>query len=215
MPEEAQLKVGNATAGPEQEAVSQCPRCRQQLIDPGGLGWCKACGYCRTLEAEQNNQLLQAAAQPTRGAVLKGVAGQVPWWFWVLVIGVGGLAGLSLAVGQLLPAGDCLVRAVWTSVQIALGLLMVFAGQFFAVMWIAPEDERLSFKDAIVPTRLWALVAKRLGRMYGCLWTSVWGLALVVCALLFVGGLKHWFSYLPGVANAKGKAAPAAARVVK
>jgi len=27
-----------------------CPRCGKPLTDAAGLGWCRACGYCRSLE---------------------------------------------------------------------------------------------------------------------------------------------------------------------
>ena len=181
--------------------VEPCPRCKQQLIDPAGLGWCKACGYCRSLEAEQDNQLLQTSAGPSRGAALAGAAGQIPWWIWGLGVGVAVVAGGSLAADRLLLTGNGLPRALWTSVQIGVGLVLIFAGQFFALVQIAHEDATLSFKDALVPTRLWHLAGKRMSRLYGCLWTSAWGLSLVVCAFLFIGGLKHWFTYLPNTKN--------------
>jgi len=193
---------------PQAPSSVPCPRCKKPLIDPEGLGWCKACGYCGTLEAEQKNKLMQTEQAPSTSAVFAGAAGQIPWWFWVLLIGIGALAAGSLAVGQLLPAGDTFYRALFTSVQMGVGVVLIFAGQIVALMHVAPEDEKLSFKDAIVPTRLWALVAKRLSNLYGCLWTSVWGLSLAVFAILFIGGLKHWMTYLPGPKNQQQQQQP-------
>lgn len=185
-------------APPLPPATAPCPRCQKPLIDPAGLCWCKACGYCGSLETEQkNNKLMQAEKGPSRAAVFAGAAGQIPWWFWVLVVGVGALAAGSLAVGRLLPPGSNFARALFTSVQIGVGLVLIFAGQIVALVRIAPDDEKLSFKDAVVPTRLWGLVAKRLGELYGCLWTSVAGLGLIVFAIIFIGGLEHWMTYLP------------------
>jgi hypothetical protein len=175
-----------------------CPRCQQPLIDPAGLGWCKACGYCRTLQAERDNALLQKRPEPSRGDMLSKAARGIPQWFWILIGGIGVLAGMALAAGYLLPPGNCLPRAVWTSVQIPLGLLVVFAAQLYAVMRVAPDDERMSFKDALVPTRLWVLVAKRLPELSGCVCTAAWGASLALFAVLFIGGLGHWFTYLPG-----------------
>jgi hypothetical protein len=183
--------------------AQQCPRCQKPLIDPQGLGWCKGCGYCRSLETETNNRLLATATAPSKGEILAGAAGNIPLWFWILLIGAAVLAGISLVAGQLLPAGNVLPRALWASVQIGVGVALVFAGQLIAVIRVAPEDERISFKDAIVPTRLWALVFKRLPQLCGCLWVSVWGLALIVFAIVFVGGLGHWYAYLPGANNAQ------------
>ncbi len=194
-----------APTTPAAATTVSCPRCHKPLIDPDGLGWCKACGYCRSLEVEQHNQLLQEARQPSHGEVFAGAAGQIPWWFWVLVIGVGVLAAAALAAGKWLPAGNNLPRALFASVQIVLGLVLIFAAQLYALVRVAPDDERLNFKDALVPTRLWILVGKRLSQLYGCLWTAVWGLALIVFAFLFIGGLQHWMSYLPGANKDQNK----------
>lgn len=139
-----------------------------------------------------------ATPQQSQGAALAGAASNLPLWFWALLLGVAIAAGLSLAAGRLLPAGDCLPRALWTSVQIGLGVVLIFASQLAAVVAVAPEDERLSFKDAFVPMRLWGLVIARLPRQSGYLLTATFGAALIVCAFLFVGGLHHWFTYLPG-----------------
>jgi len=188
-----------APAQPAPSPDAECPRCRARLIDPSGLGWCKACGYCRSLATEAPAQLMAPATpQPTRGEALAGAASNLPLWFWALLLGVALAAGLSFAAGRLLPPGDCLPRAIWTSVQIGLGVVLIFASQVIAVVAVAPEDERLSFKDAIVPLRIWGLVIARLPRFSGCLWTATFGASLVLCAFLFVGGLHHWFTYLPG-----------------
>ena len=182
---------------PQADATA-CPRCQKPLIDPAGLGWCKSCGYCRSLETEQHNKLMQTEAALSQGAVWAGAAGQVPWWFWVLIGGLGVLALGSLGAGLLLPEGNTFARALFTSVQMGLGVVLIFASQLFALMRVAQYDEKLSFKDAIVPSRLWTVAGKRLGELYGCLWTSVWGLGLIVFAILFIGGLQHWMTYLPG-----------------
>jgi len=52
-----------------------CPRCKQPLVDPQGLGWCKACGYCRSLAETETKGIAPPSplnAQPSRdgGVVL-------------------------------------------------------------------------------------------------------------------------------------------------
>ena len=203
MPDEIVLASKPADAANLEAEAGQetCPRCAQPLVDPHGLGWCKGCGYCRSLEMEKGNQLLQAAPEPSRGAVLAGAAGNVPLWLWLLLGGLVVLAGMSLTAGRLLPPGNNLTRALWTTAQIGAGWALAFVGQLVALVRIAPEDEKLSFKDALVPTRLWGLVFKRLPRLSGCLCISTWGVALALFAGLFIGGLPHWLTYLPGAKN--------------
>src|SRR5262245_51545058 len=189
MATEAPTPPPPAADAPQNAALAVCPRCQQPLIDPAGLGWCKACGYCRSLQAEQDNALLKTPAGPSRGDVLAGAARRIPHWFWLLTGGIGAVAVLSLAAGLLLPAGNCLPRALWTSIQIPVGLLLAFAVQLYAVVQIAPDDDRLSFKDALVPARLWGLVGKRLPQLSWCVCLASWGAALALCAVLFIGGL--------------------------
>lgn len=127
------------------------------------------------------------------------VIGNVPIWSWLLLAGLVAVIVGSLAVDRYLPAGKNFPRAFWATAQIAGGLLICFACQLYALIQVAADDEKLGFKDAIMPTRLWSVVCKRLPRTAPSLLGGVWGLALVVCSFLFIGGLGHWYSYLPGV----------------
>jgi len=181
-------------AGPD-----QCPRCRLQLIDPTGLGWCRGCGFCRSLEDERTNELLQKTQARGPQVSMGMVAGHIPMWSWVLVGGIVVAVAASLVIGYLLPAGSNFIRALWTTVQVAVALLVIFICQLLALVQIAAEDEKLGFKDALMPTRLWSLVCKRLPATAASLWGATWALALIIGALLFIGGLGHWNEYLPGV----------------
>jgi len=184
-------------------APNQCPKCRLPLIDPTGLGWCRGCGYCRSLEDETAKQLLQHTQARGPQVSYAGLVGNIPVWFWVLIVGLVAAVAVSLAIGWLLPAGSNFTRAMWTTAQVVVGLLAIFACQLFALVQIAAEDEKLGFKDALVPTRLWSLVCKRLPATACYLWGATWALALVVSAFLFIGGLDHWYGYLPGAKDQK------------
>ena len=119
-----------------------------------------------------------------------------------------GMAGFTLF--SLLPAWQLrprsrLERALWTTGQIGAGLAMIFVAQFIAVVRIAPEDEKISFKDVVIPFRLWSLVCKRLPRTRLMPGSAAGGLTLIVCALLLIGGLPYWMNYLPGGKLNNGK----------
>jgi hypothetical protein len=189
----------------ERAGPGQCPKCRLQLIDPTGLGWCRGCGYCRSLEDETAKQLLQQTQARGPQVTMAGLIGHIPIWFWVLLIGLVAAVAASCAIGFLLPDGSNFTRALWATAQIAFALLAIFACQLFALVHIAAEDEKLGFKDALVPTRLWSLVCKRLPDTACYLWGATWSLALIVSAFLFIGGLDHWYGYLPGAKDEKTK----------
>src|SRR5687767_11248515 len=117
MLEDSQLAMEAATDDVGADAVpspDECPRCHKPLIDPAGLGWCKACGYCKSLEEEKHNQLLKESRGPSRGAVLAGAAGNIPVWFWILLLGIAILAGAAVGADRLLPPGNNFARAVST-----------------------------------------------------------------------------------------------------
>jgi hypothetical protein len=184
-------------AAPTPETATSCPRCQKPLIDPNGLGWCKACGYCRSLnESEATAAQEQAALAPTTLTATSSAIGQTPTWFWVTLAGVVLVTGATFACGHWLTFTP-LQRALLTSVQIVAGFALMFVGQFIGLLRIAPEETTLSFKDALFPFHLYGLVFKRLPSTRHTLYLGAWGIALIVSAGVFIGGLGHWFTYLP------------------
>jgi hypothetical protein len=180
-------------------AAAACPRCKQPLIDPNGLGWCKACGYCRSLQ-ESEKQTAQegpsAPAQPNTLTATTAAVGGLPRWVWVSLLGIVLIAGATFAVGHYVALSP-LNRALLSTVQIGLGVLLMFVGQFIGLLRIAPEDSNLSFKDAIFPFRLYSLVFKHMPKSQTMLYFGLWGLTAIVSAAVFVGGLGHWLNYIP------------------
>lgn len=182
------------------EMPEACPRCAKPLIDPSGLGWCAGCGYCKSLANDPTERLLaeQTAKSPLVGVVATGgaIVG-LPMWFWAcfpfLAVGI----VFSIYNGNRLPAGENLPRALWATLQIVAGLSLMIGAQICALIMIAPEVITLTFKDAIVPFKLWGLVAKRLPQCKECVWIAVLGFSLIVGSAVFIGGFGHWFTYLP------------------
>src|SRR5262245_23578556 len=168
-----QLSLASTSVG----TTKACPRCEQPLTDPVGLGWCQACGYCRSLEEDRARFLPEiASSQPAVVAQAKQIVGHAPRWIWVWLIGLTAAAGLSYAVGQLLPDRS-FSRALWTTLQVALGLLTIFLAQFFALLRLAPHDETLSFRDALLPSRLWAQAFGRMSVFTVHFYIVSWSLA--------------------------------------
>lgn len=176
-----------------------CPKCGKTLIDPAGLGWCSGCGYCKSLANDDSTNLLADKKGPSLGGVVEvgGAVTSLPLWFWasLLFVAIGIL--FAIFMDKRLPMGDNLQRATWATVQIAVGFLLIFLSQVCALVAIAPEESTLSFKDAVVPGKLWGAIFKRLPRYKECLWVSLLGLSLIIGSAAFIGGFQHWFTYLP------------------
>src|SRR5258708_1030023 len=106
----------------EDNAVAPCPRSQKALFDPAGLGWCKACGYCRSV-AESDTKVEQAPvkAQPNTMTATSDAIGQMPKWFWVALIGVALIVGITFMIGHKSRMSP-FDRALFATVQIGIGV---------------------------------------------------------------------------------------------
>jgi hypothetical protein len=187
------MSITRAAATDAAVEATPCPRCQQPLADPHGLGWCQACGYCRSLEEAPVPEAAVEAGEANGALPLQAL---LPRWAAALLIGV-----IVVALGSWLISHHValkpLTRAVWATVQIVVGVLMMASAQSYALFRIAPEEATLHAVDAVVPFRLYGMIFKRLPQLGSALCIAGWGLALTLSALLLVGGLGHWLTYLP------------------
>ena len=186
-------------ASPHQSAQGQdCPRCQQPLIDPLGLGWCKACGYCRSLgEGPPKPAAAAVAPGPRKPTVLEaaGTIRYLPPWLWVTALNVAlVIGGVYLANRYFHPKP--LPRALWATIQLGLGIALIFVGQFIALFRLAPEDPGLSFMHAVMPGGMYGPMFKQLPRTSIAVYLVCWGKALIVTSKVFIGGFEHWFTYM-------------------
>jgi hypothetical protein len=176
--------------------LAACPRCDGKLTDPGGLGWCPGCGYCRSL-AEGSAPTASVEPRPkqapsTLGASELGLAMRhVPGWAWVLLGGVLVVGGTSAAADSLLEE-DGLVRALWSALQMLLCLIGLVAAQLWAVLLIGAREEGLGARDIILPGRQWRAALRRLPATRKPVWLGAWSLTGLVCAAIVVGGFGYW-----------------------
>ncbi|HYT88928.1 MAG TPA: hypothetical protein VEL76_09480, partial [Gemmataceae bacterium] len=119
-----------------------------------------------------------------------------------MLAGVGVIAVFSLPPRVSLPE-EGLPRCLWSTIQLGIGILMILAAQLWALLVLADTDERLSYKDAIFSGRLWGLTLWKLPATRQQLWLGAWGIAAILSALFLIGGLSHWFTYLPRSATAE------------
>lgn len=188
--------------------VIPCPRCQKPLVDPGGLGWCKSCGYCKSLEEDKTKATLVAPPEkkgpPALGGLTQtGIAvTQLPLWFWIVLITTIAIPCACFFLQRYYPLTP-LRRAVWGTTQLGAGLLILFIGQLAALLTLAHEETSIGFKDAFVPGKLYAMVCHRLPATQILLYLICWGYALAISAAACVGGYGYWFTYLPGQVNGR------------
>lgn len=185
---------------PPQPPEAKCPRCQKPLTDPKGLGWCQACGYCKSLEEDKARTPVPAPAEravsrPNTVTATAGAVANLPLWVWVMLAGVA-----AIALGSYFASKNIQVtpmrRAVWATLQIAAGVGLLAITQFFALLMLAPGESSLGSKDLLMPAHLYGLVFRHLPRMAWAVCTLAWALVLIVSAVVLVGGLGHWLTLL-------------------
>jgi hypothetical protein len=189
----------SAARAPASTPSVPCPRCGGRLSNPEGLGWCPACGYCRSLQENPDQAAVgapKAAHRPSPLGIVEfiEVVSKLPVWLWVLLGGTTIIVVISVAASCVLPE-DSLGRALWSSIQLGVGFLGLFAAQVWAFLLIAPESEHLSAKDLIVSPRLWSMTCRRLPASQRQVWLGGWSVATMLSALFLVGGLSYWYQF--------------------
>lgn len=186
-------------AAPPAAPSTDCPKCGGKLIDPGSLGWCPKCRYCRSLEEEGAKAALPqqpTAAKPSPFGIVEfsEMVSRLPRWLWVLLGGMAIVAGISTAAHFLL-AVDAMPRALWSTIELVIGLLLILAAQAWSLILLAPHDDSMGPKDLILSVRLWSQTFRRLPEMRRQLWLGGWGATAAACALGIVGGFSYWYQY--------------------
>ena len=138
-------------------AAIACPKCAKPLADPHGLGWCSACGYCRSLETGDVALSSAEAAllRPSFGGMTEtsdAIRG-LPMWFWTSLLMVALGVFVSILANRQLPVGDCLERARWSTLQIAVGAFLILSAQARILINIAHQEPSLNWFSAIMPGR--------------------------------------------------------------
>jgi hypothetical protein len=182
---------------PSTPAPTDCPRCGGRLVNPESLGLCPACGYCHTLHAD--------AAEPESALNLakNTVAGEsavafwqmmrvLPKWAWVTLGGMALILGWSLVGDALLPA-ESFSRAVWSSTQLIVGLVLFLGTQIYGVLRLSSPESTMEGREFFLfSPRLWRRIFKELPATRWLVYLESWGLTLAACAIVIVGNLLYW-----------------------
>ena len=199
-----------------------CPKCQSKLADPEGLGWCMKCGYCRATDDAQSSLAARAApnlAPP--GPSFMGVQELYQHFLRIPTCLYLGLLGIATVVfvaycGEMQTVDGSRGRALWTTTQVALGLCAMLGAQVWAAILVAPIDDKIGIRDAIIPFRLWAMAFKRLPQTGLPMCIASWGLTAVLSALIVIGGLDYWLPEKPKQkTELRNKAVPTVVAVMR
>lgn len=185
--------IKNAAQTEANSAVEpNCAKCGTRLS--GKQGWCRRCGWYPLLntfvelDAHEQPALNVPAMRASKLTKLrKKITRHVPGWAWNLSAGFASILVASLLARFLLP-GHGPARFIWTVSELVIGIAALVTGQILCYMFAIVENDRLMVLDIVLrPITIWIAVARELPATFWRLATTVWGLTLIIGALL-VGG---------------------------
>jgi hypothetical protein len=116
-----------------------------------------------------------------------------------------------LVVDRQLPP-ESFRRALWGTVGLAVGVLVMIGVQIYAVLRVSAKDPSVSAIHFILifSPRIWRLVFQELPATRWLVCLNAWALTSAATSVLIVGGFVYWFQYLrPPVDDQLRKAAEA------
>ncbi len=169
------------------------------MVMVSGWRWCHQCGY-RVAGQELPVPGAQAADTPAKpsapaaGSELALATRVIPLWGWALLIGLGLVAAVSCVADIYLPV-QSRQRALWSTTQILVGVVLLFLAGLAVSTRLGLQRDHMSLLDLFMLDRLWPRALKNLPHTRWHVCTAAWSVALILCGLLWVGGLTYW---LPG-----------------
>jgi hypothetical protein len=172
-----------------------CPHCGHQLLNLASLGVCQNCGYCQALEEARSavitNQSVEFRLFSMRNLLYM-------WdrlvflheWLVLLFAGMTSAVFLSFMANRLL-AAESAQRALWTTLQIGLGVVGMVAAQVWAYRIIKSlyrDGEKLS----PFSPQIWRGIAHQLPKTGGPTYLLTWCFTLTLSAAFMIGGLGYW-----------------------
>jgi hypothetical protein len=164
------------------------------MVPVAGWNWCHRCGH----RAEGRPELIPVqgapeARKPGAGASELGLAARlIPLWFWVLLGGLGVVAGISCAADLCLPMQSW-ERATWSTAQALLGLAAFLLAGVAVSGRLGRHRSQFTMADLLLPDRLWPRAVKCLPQTRWHVCAAAWSVALALCGLIWVGGWTYWF----------------------
>jgi hypothetical protein len=183
----------------EQEA--NCPRCHALLTDPHGIGLCPRCGYCRSLHLEGVAVLAAAGKLRLCPPVLPGLRHSLrvaPAALLAVSVAFVAVVPLAYLADQRYPLGSR-ARAVWSAGSLLCGVLLLLAGQAWAIALLKRMNERINWGDLLSPLQVWGLAVRRLPTTAWPIGLGGSGFLAVLAAVVWVGGLTYWISLSPRI----------------
>ncbi len=183
----------------EQTKLTTCPQCHQ-ATEWGAASWCPECGYYPAFASvpkssapvvkESHEDDVEPEDCPWEEPEPGPIWQMVPGWAILLVIGMIGMLGVSIA-GRALTSPEDSTRLLWTLTQLFAGMAAAGLAHTASYMHAIHKNDKLSPMDFLLkPGEVWKPTLSNLPATGNrlCLWA--WGVTAIVGALMIVGGIR-------------------------
>jgi hypothetical protein len=121
----------------------------------------------------------------------------LPGWLSILLGGAFAILLYCKSLDYLL-AENSERRAIWGTVLLSAGLLILCLCQLWAFLKLLPENAGWGITEAMVPSLpVWCAAFRRLPHTRWPIWLAGWSLTMVLASTLVVGGQTYWLGKKP------------------
>jgi hypothetical protein len=163
-------------------APAGCPQCGDKA-PWGGSAWCPKCGYYPKLGISISTDVLRPALEEE-----KLEAAEIPTWVWVAGGGIVLVLAVSLFARFYVPVDGPLT--IWSLATLGLGVLLFGVSHVQAYLVGGAGSDKLGLMDLFLgPAAVWRAAMKHMPDTQWLACRGTWGVTLMLCGLLVVGGL--------------------------
>ena len=163
-------------------APDGCPQCGDKA-PWWGSSWCPKCGYYPKLGISISTDVLRPVLEEE-----KLEAPEIPKWVWIAVGGSVLVLAVSIAARFCVTVDGPLT--IWSLVTLGLGVLLFCVSHVQAYLVGGAGSDKLGLMDLFLgPAAVWRAAMERMPDTQWLVCRGIWGVTLMLCGLLVVGGL--------------------------
>lgn len=188
------------TMEPEvQEAAPQetCPRCHT-TTEWGENSWCPDCGYYPIVDGnnvEGESWADKLPDTPVEEADNRSALESIPVWFWLMAVGIIGIALGSVGLRTWL-AEEEVLRGRIALGQLGIGMLSMAIAHGIAAKYAMAGDRRISVPDIFLSWfNIWQPTISRLPDTCRRLLAMIWGGVACLTAVTLIGGIDYGYPF--------------------
>jgi hypothetical protein len=156
--------------------------------------WCPKCGYYPAVDNEDavNDMSWQEhVVEESEEEVPENIWQSIPAWFWMMMVGVAGIIGFSLAIRMMMPGEDS-PRGTIALAQLGIGFLSFAIAHGIAGRHAMKTDPRVNMTDVLLSWfNVWQTSISQLPHTCKRAWSIVWGLTMMLTAVTVIGGIDY------------------------